>query len=754
MPRLLSSLVCVPLVFTLISDGVAAEPLHARVDRIIDATRIGPQAGLCSDEVFLRRVYLDFTGVIPPAEEARAFLADSSPDKRTKLVDRLLGSPEYVRHMTDVFSVMLMERRSDPDNWRAYLTSSFEQNRPWNRMAAEILGADGVDPEGQGPVNYYIARGVEPNLMTREVGRMFFGMDLECAQCHNHPLIDDYLQRDYYGIFAFLSRTYQFTVDKKPPVLAEKAEGDANFESVFTGIKGSTLPRLPGEGELNEPSFKKGEEYKVKPDPKQKNVRPVPSYSRRARLSELAARGENLAFRRNIANRLWAQMMGRGLVHPPDLHHSDNPPSHPELLDLLAGEFAAMKFDIRAFLRELALTKVYQRSVALPANLTEQAKTMAPRLTELGSEQARLEAQGAAMDKQVEAAETEREFVRAELIELDDESKKATAAVASAKKAMAPLVKALDDAKKQLAAAGAKPNAPQAEVDRWSKTVAEKEKALKAVTDAQAAAEKVIAGMPARRAEIQKRVGAVADRVQMLTKQRGELRLAIKVARRRTETVQAMMDYAKLLHAKDANPDALNEAYDLLTKHWSEQFVVGVLEPLSPEQLAWSVMQATGLIENLRVSSAAALNRKKPLKPDEQKDPVKVAAREKEIEKDVQAKLLGNVKAFVTIFGAGSGQPQHDFFATAEQVLFFANGNEVRGWLSPSGNNLTARLAKLDSPEKLAEELYLSVLTRRPTQEEVGDVKAYLAARPTAKSEVVQEMAWALVTSSEFRFHH
>ncbi|NJN49517.1 MAG: DUF1553 domain-containing protein, partial [Alkalinema sp. RL_2_19] len=103
--------------------------------------------------------------------------------------------------------------------------------------------------------------------------------------------------------------------------------------------------------EIDEPFFAKGDEYTVAPADK---VRPVPKYSRRAKLAELATDGSNRQFNKNIANRLWAHLMGRGLVEPVDLHHDDNPPSHPELLELLADQFAAMKFDTKAFLREIA----------------------------------------------------------------------------------------------------------------------------------------------------------------------------------------------------------------------------------------------------------------------------------------------------------------------------------------------------------------------------------------------------------------
>ncbi len=131
-----------------------------------------------------------------------------------------------------------------------------------------------------------------------------------------------------------------------------------------------------------------------------------------------------------------------------------------------------------------------------------------------------------------------------------------------------------------------------------------------------------------------------------------------------------------------------------------------------------------------------------------------MAARERLIEQNVQDKLRGNVGAFVGLFGGGPGQNQTDFYATVDQALFFANGGSVLSWLAPSGENLTGRLTKLDNAQAIADELYVTVLSRRPTAQEVAEVGQYLAGRPNDKPVALQEMAWALVTSSEFRFNH
>ena len=116
--------------------------------------------------------------------------------------------------------------------------------------------------------------------------------------------------------------------------------------------------------------------------------------------------------------------------------------------------------------------------------------------------------------------------------------------------------------------------------------------------------------------------------------------------------------------------------------------------------------------------------------------------------------MKGNLATFVRLFGHSAGQPQADFFATVDQALFFSNGSSVLSWLNPGGTNLTARLNKLDDASEIAEEMYISVLTRRPTEQEASDVAQYLKSRETDKVNALKEMTWALVTSTEFRFSH
>jgi hypothetical protein len=351
----------------------AQVPLHERLDTLIAAGTPGyaaRAAGLASDAEFLRRVYLDLAGTIPTAAEARAFLDDRSPTRRSRLIDRLLASSDYARHFQEAFDVILMERRPDRRvpraQWQEYLRTSFAANKPWDQLVLEILSADGTDPKVRPAARFLLDREGEPHLLTRDISRLFLGMNLQCAQCHDHPLVEDYKQAHYYGVYAFLNRTSLLAGKDGRAVLAEKAEGEVSYQSVFDPAKitKTTGPRLPDRPLLKEPKFAKGKEYA---ESSANGVPTRPRFSRRAQLAVQITDRENVHFRRHSANLFWWLLMGRGLVHPLDFDHSANPPSHPELLTLLADDFAARKYDVRSFLRELVLSKTYQRSGELPA---------------------------------------------------------------------------------------------------------------------------------------------------------------------------------------------------------------------------------------------------------------------------------------------------------------------------------------------------------------------------------------------------
>lgn len=371
MPRLL----CLLLYGLTAGVADADEPLHSRIDQQIEAAAGTNVAPVADDAEFLRRVYLDFAGRIPSVDETRAFLSDAAGDKRTTLIDKLLVSPEYPRRMREAFHVQLMERAGEHEEWTRFLEQSFAANKPWDQLVREMLNPNADDETTRGAAFFFTKRlenyGQQPvDLpgLTRDVGRLFLGVDLQCAQCHDHLFIDDYKQVDFQGLHTFVSHT-TIRQDVKFPAVGEKLiDKKTEFMSVFVKEPKSTGPRLPFGTEVDVPAFAKGEEFVLPPDRK-KNFPGRPKFSPLAILAEQLPTASNAQFARNIVNRLWWQMLGRGLVHPLDLHHAKNPPSHPELLDLLTAEFVAHKFDIKWLLRELALTRTYQRGSSLPSGL-------------------------------------------------------------------------------------------------------------------------------------------------------------------------------------------------------------------------------------------------------------------------------------------------------------------------------------------------------------------------------------------------
>jgi len=372
MPRFVLPAGAAWLLVLLLGAGAARasepEPLAALIDALVAAKARTGLAARCSDAEFLRRATLDLAGRIPSRDEVRTFLADASPDKRTVLVDRLLASDDHVRRMRQVFHVMLMERLGDHPEWQKFLEASFAANRPWDELVRLILNPPADDETARGAAFWYTKRlekygqnPVDIPGLVRDVGRHFLGIDVQCAQCHDHLFVDDYKQEYYHGLLAFVGQTEIRTDVKFPAVAIKPLTKKAEYMSVFVQQPQSVGPKLPGLAELEIPQYPKGEEFAQPPDKKTK-FPGVPKFNTLELLARELPQASNPRFGRNIANRMWWLMMGRGLVDPLDLHHADNPPSHPELLDALTAALAAHDFDLRWLLREMALSETYQRA--------------------------------------------------------------------------------------------------------------------------------------------------------------------------------------------------------------------------------------------------------------------------------------------------------------------------------------------------------------------------------------------------------
>ena len=198
----------------------------------------------------------------------------------------------------------------------------------------------------------------------------------------------------------------------------------------------------------------------------------------------------------------------------------------------------------------------------------------------------------------------------------------------------------------------------------------------------------------------------------------------------------------------------MNSAVSELENRLIKDFTAASLKPLTPEQLCWSVFRVTGVYDSYWQAEVAELDKASPLTDEQKQDLAFMAARSVELEQKTFDKLKGNVATFVTFYGAAAGQPQGDFFSTADQALFTSNAGPINSWVAPAGNNVTQRMISQSDPRVASEELYLGLLTRMPIDDEVTDVTSYLNSRAADKNVAAQELVWAVLNSAEFRFNH
>ena len=225
--------------------------------------------------------------------------------------------------------------------------------------------------------------------------------------------------------------------------------------------------------------------------------------------------------------------------------------------------------------------------------------------------------------------------------------------------------------------------------------------------------------------------------------------------RRRDGGVRAAREKIAATKARgDALRAELAEASDDLTSRLGSRFAMAQLKPLTAEQMYWSTVKVTGVYDRTRAAQEAELDKGKPPSGPAAKDPAARRARAVEVEQKTYDKLKGDVRAFIRVYGAGAGQPQNDFFATADQALFISNGGSINGWIAPAGGNVSQRMAGENDPRKAAEDLYLTILSRSPAVEESADVARMLSVPAKEKPAVIQELVWGLLSSVEFRFNH
>lgn len=765
---------------SLASPAEAASTLLAEtIDTLIEQASVGPLAEPCSDADFVRRVHLDLVGVIPTPERVQAFLADDTPDRRTKLIDELMASRGFVRQMGLVFDAMLLERDSPPGGlsqpWQAWLREAITAERPLDELLGDVVAAEGGDPATEPAAAFLLARGGEPVKMTRAVGRILFGRDLQCAQCHDHPLDDDIRQAEFHGLHAFVKRTSLFTAGKTQQ-LSEAAVGEVDFTSVFTdeSVK-AAWPQLPdGPPLIEEPVVEPGDGYATVPS---KSSRGVPDYSRR---SALAARlAESETFRRNLANRLWAVLFGRGLVHPLDGLGPDNAASHPLLLERLASALVEHDFHLRPIVRGIVTSAAYQRSVEPPLPETIDVAALEETVTRLEQEKAelverlpRLQSFAAAAEELREAAFAAERSIHGELLpavatrgetrKTFNEAAKAadTAEAARAKAAtvaeavessLASVQQAADLLAGDAAVSGVVATLEaQQEARRTALEAAETAATEKAVAKADAEEQLTAARTAYDELAARRSPAALAD----LTREAEAAQRQLVAAEQQLDRVAWRLELADDVRSyptlAEADPPAAEIFWASIVDRWNDNLQVARLRPLSADQFAFSLLQATGRLARLEAAATKAVDAKPPASVTDAADADKPAARAEAIEQEL-FKQAGSV---LGSFDALYADPLVEGFqATLNQALYLGNASQVATELNPNGENLAARLMAAEDAAA-AGELCLAVFSRPASEEEQADIAAFLAEQADSRQRAVAELIWAMLSSTEFRFNH
>lgn len=335
-------------------ENYSASPANNYVDELVQAKwkQLGLRpARLTSDTEFIRRVSLDLTGVLPKEQDITAFVSDASVDKRSKLIDRLLETPEYVDFWTLKWGDLLRVTRNGMGakpmwNFHNWLRNNLQNNRPVDQIVREILLARG-QPNREAVSGFYkMANTPEERAEAVSVG--FMGIRIGCARCHHHPF-EKWGQEDYYGLAAFFAR-----LDSKP-------DGDygvrwAEYAGAALRLAPSGFMRNPRTHKVVYPKVPDGDSYGYDGDP-------------RVKLADWLVSKQNAWLPRNFVNRYWGYMLGRGLVEPLDDMRETNPPLIPELLDALADDFVRSGFDQKHMLRVIGNSRVYQLDSAPAAGM-------------------------------------------------------------------------------------------------------------------------------------------------------------------------------------------------------------------------------------------------------------------------------------------------------------------------------------------------------------------------------------------------
>jgi len=314
------------------------------IDQLVDAKlkklRIVPSP-VCDDDAFVRRAFIDIVGQVPTPGEYERFVSSTDPHKRDALVDELLGRKEFVEMWVMKFAELL-KIRSDNINvsykssllYFNWLDERLSHNVPMDQIVQELLDADGGTFKNPATNYYEVER--DPEKLAEDTAQVFMGMQIKCAQCHNHPF-DRWTMADYYGFAAFFAQ------------VGRKQAEDPRERIIFNGGGGEVANIVTHQAA--KPKFLGGDE----PDVRGKDRRDV--------LAKWLASPQNPYFARNLANIVWGHFLGKGIVDPVDDVRISNPPVNPELLDALGQKFQEYHYDFKHLVRDICTSRAYQTAV-------------------------------------------------------------------------------------------------------------------------------------------------------------------------------------------------------------------------------------------------------------------------------------------------------------------------------------------------------------------------------------------------------
>ena len=340
-----------------------------------------------TDRIFVRRIYLDLIGRIPTPSERDAFVHNEQLRKRETLVDSLLANAEFPSHMREMFDILLLGRvdkgklaRRENNNWHSYLETVFRENRPWNEFVQEIILARLNEGHNRGAAWFLYEQNNDHQKMAESIAPVAFGVDIQCAQCHDHPSAPEIKQAHYWGLVTAFNRSKNVNTNKGPGVSESAIGGFISYKNLAKVSAPAELTFLNGKSiaekkpKTNEKETDDPSKYLIPPT--QKNAPSLPKFSRREALAS-AAITDNPRLARAFVNRIWSMLIGRGLVHPVEEMSSEYPPSHPELLSWLATDFETSEYDIKQLIRNIVLSEVYQLDSIPPGPNRPQPNTFA-----------------------------------------------------------------------------------------------------------------------------------------------------------------------------------------------------------------------------------------------------------------------------------------------------------------------------------------------------------------------------------------